>query len=104
MPPPPALTAAHLAHALVPAAPDGQAGDPRPHLSLGIERIDALLEITDAWKNRLPTLPEPPQPQTLQQLVQAARRRVRADRVRADTGDLEARRYVLERVREELQP
>jgi len=104
MPPPTSLTAAHLIHALVPAAPGEQAGDPRPHLTLGIERIDSLLVLTDAWKGRLPTLPEPPQPQTLQQLVQAARRRVRADRVRVDTEDLEARRFVLERVRDGLQP
>jgi hypothetical protein len=104
MPPPIALTPDHLIHALVPAAPDDQGGDPLPHLSLGIGRIDALLEIADAWKGRLPTLPEPPQPQTLQQLVQAARRRVRADRVRGTTEELDARRFVLQRVREELQP
>jgi hypothetical protein len=104
MPPPNALTPDHLFHAMVPAAPDDQGGDPLPHLSLGIDRIDALLEINEAWRGRMTILPEPPQAQTLQQLVQAARRRVRADRLRVDTEELDARRFVLQRVREELQP
>jgi hypothetical protein len=101
---PVALTPDHLIYALVPVAPDDTTGDPRPFLGLGIDRIDALLGITDAWKGRLPILPAPPAPQTLQELVQAARRRVRADRVRVDTEELEARRFVLQRVQEALTP
>lgn len=104
MPPPPTLTAAHLIHALPPATPDEPSGDPRPHLRLGIDRVDALLEIADAWRNRLPTLPEPPRRQTLAELVQAARRRMREDRLRVDVEELDARRFVLQRVHQELQP
>jgi hypothetical protein len=104
MPLPLTLTAAHMIHALAPATPDEAHGDPRPYLRLGIDRIDSLLEITDAWRNRLPTLPEPPQRQTLSELVQAARRRMREDRMRVDVEELGARRFVLQRVHEELQP
>jgi hypothetical protein len=102
MPTPVALTAAHLVHALAPATADEAGGDPRPHLRLGIDRVDALVAVTGAWRDRLPTLPEPPQRETLAELVQAARRRLRADRVRVDLDELAARRFVLQRVDEEL--
>lgn len=102
--PPQALTAAHLVHALAPATPEPDAGDPRAHLQLGIARVDALVEIADAWRLRFPLLPEPPARETLAELVQAARRRLRDDRVRADLDELDARRFVLTSVHAELQP
>jgi hypothetical protein len=99
---PVALTPAHLVHAVVPPAPDDAGGDPRPHLTAGIDRVDLLLGIADVLTARFPTLPEPPRQQTLQELVQVARRRLRADRVRRSVEELSARRFVLDRVRAQL--
>jgi hypothetical protein len=104
MPPPHALTAAHLIHALAPATPEGVTVDPRAHLELGMDRIDVLVEIADAWRLRFPALPELPRRQTLAELVQAARRRMRADRSRLDLEELDARRFVLQRIHQELHP
>jgi hypothetical protein len=100
MPSPVNLTAGHLFHAVVPAAPDVTAGDPLPTLAAGIDRIDALLRIADAQGIRIVALPDPPQQQTLAELVQAARRRLRGERVRLASEELGARRFVLDRVRE----
>lgn len=105
MPPPTSLTAAHLVHAVVPAAlPGDTEADPVPVLAAGIDRVDALLRITDAWRIRLPQLPDPPQRQTLGEVVQAARRRLRSERLRVDVEELAARRFVLDRVRTDLLP
>jgi len=100
MPPPASLTADHLIHAVVPAAPDEPSGDPLPTFVAGIDRIDALLRLADAARIRLTVLPDPPQQQSLAELVQAARHRLRGERVRLDTDELAARRFVLDRVRE----
>jgi hypothetical protein len=100
MPSPPSLTAGHLIHAVVPAAPDASTGDPLPTLVAGIDRIDALLRIADGQRIRIAILPDPPQRQSLAELVQAARHRLRNERVRLDTDELGARRFVLDRVRE----
>ncbi|GAA3389427.1 hypothetical protein [Cryptosporangium minutisporangium] len=98
MPPPTSLTAAHLGRAVVPAAPDESGADPIPPLTAGVDRIDALLRITEAWRGRLPTLPEPDRPQSLAEGVQAARRRLRDERIRLDVDELSARRFVLDQV------
>jgi hypothetical protein len=97
---PAALTAQHLLHAVVPVT----GADPRVPLQANLARIDTLLVLTDAWKSRLPFLPPPPQQQSLQELVQAARRRLRDDHVRTDTEELGARRFVVQRVIQELTP
>ncbi|SDZ14888.1 hypothetical protein SAMN05444365_10627 [Micromonospora pattaloongensis] len=105
MPPPTSLTAGHLAYAVVPPAPDDAADparDPVPVLVAGLDRVDSLLRIADGARVRLTVLPEPPQQLSLTELVQAARRRLRGQRVRLDTDELAARRYVLDRVREGL--
>ncbi len=102
MPAPASLTAAHLVNALVPATPDEATGDPRPHLQASIDRVDAIAGIVGAWRDKLVLLPEPPRRETLHELVQAARRRLRDDRVRIDVEELDARRFVLQRVIEEL--
>jgi hypothetical protein len=102
MPVPVSLTADHLVTALVPATPDEATGDPRPHLQLGIDRVDTIASIVAAWRDKLVLLPEPPRRQTLHELVQAARRRLRDDRVRLDVEELDDRRFVLQRVLEEL--
>lgn len=105
MPPPVALTAEHLVHALVPAAPAGAAGaEPVVHVELAIDRVDLLAGVAGAWRDRLPRLPDPPRRETLDELVQAARRRLRADRARLDLEELDARRFVLQRVRDGLVP
>ncbi|MGS2617470.1 hypothetical protein ACVCAH_23530 [Micromonospora sp. LZ34] len=105
MPPPTSLTAGHLAHAVVPPARDDEADtahDPVPILVASLDRVDTLLRIADGARVRLTILPEPPQQQSLAELVQAARRRLRGERVRLDTDELAARRFVLDRVREGL--
>jgi hypothetical protein len=102
--PPQSLTAAHIVHALLPDAPDGVPMDPRQHYTLVQDRLTGQLEIAELWKNRIAILPTPPAPQSLQELVQAARRRLRSDRLRDDTEELEARRWVVLRVIEELAP
>lgn len=101
MPPPTSLTAGHLAHAVVPVAFDDQS-DPVPVLVAGLDRVDRLLRIADGARVRLAVLPDPPQQQSLAELVQAARRRLRGQRIRLDTDELAARRFVLDRVREGL--
>jgi hypothetical protein len=105
MPPPTSLSAAHLVHAVVPAAlPGDTEADPVPVLTAGVDRVDALLRITDAWRVRLPQLPDPPERVTLGDVVQAARRRLRGERLRVDEAELSARRFVLDRVRTDLLP
>jgi hypothetical protein len=102
--PPQSLTAAHIVYALLPDEPSGAAVEPRQHYTLVQERLNGQLALAELWKNRIATLPTPPAPQSLQELVQAARRRLRSDRLRDDTEELEARRWVVLRVLEELAP
>ena len=94
-----ALSAAHLGAAVVPVdvAPDVA-------LSRALVRLDEALAVTEAIRVRLPWLPPPAAPQTLAELVQAARRRLREDRVRVQADELTARRTVLTGVRAELTP
>lgn len=96
------LTTRHLNYAVLPD--DGVDGpvDADRYYAVGIVRLDTLLELGELWAGRFDRLPEPEVRLTLQELVQAARRRVRAERLRLDTEELQARRFVLERVREEI--
>ncbi len=95
-----AVSAAHLVHAVVPA------GTAEPVLSLDRARgrVDTLITLTDAVRGRLPLLPVPPRQETLPELVQVARRRLREDRARVTAEELGARRLVLDRVIEGLTP
>lgn len=93
------LSAAHLVRAVVPTtvAPDAA-------LRVSLGRVDAALELSDAVRLRLPFFPAPVQQETLAELVQAARRRLREDRVRVEAEELGARRVVLDGVLRGLVP
>ena len=96
--PPSQLTAGHLVQALLPDDRETEPVDTVAHYTQVLTRLDGQLSIAELWKGRFEILPVPPAPQTLQELVQVARRRLRDDRLRADTEELEARRWVVERV------
>jgi hypothetical protein len=94
-----ALSAAHLIRAVVPTATA-----PEPALRLSLERVDAAITLSDAVRLRLPFFPPPVRQETLAELVQAARRRLREDRVRVEASELGARRVVLDSVLRGLVP
>ncbi len=94
-----ALSAAHLIRAVVPTA-----DPPETSLRLGVRRIDAAIALSDAVRLRLPLFPPPARQETLPELVQAARRRLREDRARVDAQALGARRAVLDSVLRGLAP
>jgi hypothetical protein len=94
------LSAAHLARAVLPVG----AGPPEDALRLELARVTAAVELGDAVRARLTRFPPPPRSETLPELVQAARRRLREDRVRVDAEELGSRRLVLDRVLAELTP
>jgi hypothetical protein len=93
------LSAAHLIRAVVPTAVSPEAA-----LRLSLERVDVAIELSDAVRLRLPLFPPPAQQETLAELVQAARRRLREDRVRVEAEELGARRVVLDGVLRGLVP
>jgi len=76
----------------------------RPHYEQRIAEIDERLLLTERWRDRIRIRPVPAQPASLQELIEAARRRLREDRLRDDRDELNARRFVLTRVLQALQP
>jgi hypothetical protein len=94
-----ALSAAHLVRAVVPTSTA-----PQVALQTSLARVDAALVLSDAIRLRLPWFPPPPRQETLPELVQAARRRLREDRVRVEADELGARRTVLAGVLTRLTP
>lgn len=93
------LSAAHLITAVVPTAVA-----PEEALRVSLGRVGSALAVTDAIRVRFPWLPPPAAQETLPELVQAARRRLREDRGRLSSTELTARRGVLDRLLEELVP
>lgn len=103
------ITAADLAIALPPGEPDLTAADLAPALARRVAFFDTELArvadvtaVLDAWQGRLDRVPPPPQPQTLQELVEAARHRLRRQRLTLDRTALERKAGVLAEVRLEL--
>lgn len=109
MPLPEHLSAVHLQAGVLPTfAADGGA-DPDVHrdavaavLDTALLRLDLRTDLLDAWRDRLPLLPRPPRARTLQETVQAARARLRAERVAADRTEVVNRRFVVAHLREGL--
>ncbi len=100
--PPTALSARHLSVALL---PDDVAADAaEAHYARVEARVDGQFALAELWSGRVSLRPDPPQPATLEELVQAARQRLRRDRLRVDRDELDARRFVLRRVRAVLSP
>jgi hypothetical protein len=95
---------ARLVRVLPPAAavesPAGVVG----HLDVVGERIRARVDLLDAWRLRFPLLPPPPRRESLQELVQEARRRLREDRATADAAELAERLTLVGGLREALLP
>jgi hypothetical protein len=102
--PPNSLTAAHITYALLPDDRADEPVDVQQYYTRVITRLDGQLALAELWKARIASPPAPEAPQSLQELVQEARRRLRSDRLRADTEEIEARKWVLQRVIEELAP
>lgn len=94
-----ALSAAQLIRAVVPTA-----AAPEPALRLSLQRVDTAIALSDAVRLRLPWFPPPVRQETLAELVQAARRRLREDRVRVEASELGGRRLVLDGVLRGLAP
>ncbi|SFK01361.1 hypothetical protein [Cellulomonas sp. KH9] len=99
MPLPEHLTTAHLRVAVV---PDLVPTDPAEHraavravLETTRARLDLRADLLDGWRERAPLLPLPTRTTSLQQAVQAARVRLRADRAAAERTEVDNRRYVL---------
>jgi hypothetical protein len=89
----------HLAIAVPPEQGEEQTAlDLRPHYELRVATIDRRLELSEHWRDRIRLRPVPPRPASLAELVEAARRRLREDRLRDDRNELTARRFVLDRV------
>jgi hypothetical protein len=106
MPLPQHLNASHLRAGVVPSL---DVEDPAMHraalvsaLDLARLRLDLRGDLLDAWRERLPRLPDPPRTRTLQEAVQAARVRLRSERAIADRAELDARTFVVAHLRDGL--
>ena len=93
------LSSEHLTRAVV-----STQSSPEVQLTLSRDRVDAMLALNDALRVRLDWFTLPARQETLSELVQAARRRLRQDRGRVDIDELNARRSVLHAVIMELTP
>lgn len=99
-PKPASLELGHLTFATAPVA-DGKVAV-ESHFSGVFDRLDLSLELSEAWRGRIPLvpLPAPEERPSLQELVVAARSRLRADQQRQDGEELQARRWIAEAVAE----
>jgi len=98
------LKTSHLLFAL---APEQSADDPvelQLHYDRMLAGIAGKLDLADLLNDRIREMPERPEPATLGELIQAARKRLRQDRLQADVDELRARRFVLTKVRGALVP
>jgi len=95
---------ARLVRVLPPATATGGPVEVAGHLDVVGERLRTRLELVDAWRLRFPLLPPPPQRQSLAELVQEARRRLREDRAEADAVELRERIAVVDRIRLQVLP
>ncbi len=93
------LTTSHLSYAVVPDSQQPAVVSATVHFEAVISSLDVVLTVAEAWKGKLGILVDPPEPATLQELVQAGRRRLRDDRLRADTEELHARHYAVSTVK-----
>lgn len=100
---PQSLTAMHLVHALLPDDQAGQVTKARMNYEQVVARLDGQLRIAELWRTRITVFPPAEEPQTLQELVQAARFRLRNDRLREDTDELQARKWVASRILQEFE-
>lgn len=105
MPIPQQLTATHLRAGVIPLLPAATDEDEH-HRAVAatidghLARLDRHEVLIDAWRGRLGRVPRPPERrQTLQEVVDAARARLRDDRVEIETTELVNRRFVLDHVR-----
>ena len=99
-PKPANLELGHLVYATAPVA-DGKVAV-ESHFSGIFDRLDLTVDLGQAWWERIPLFPVPaPETQpSLQELVVAARSRLRSDQQRQDGEELQARRWIAEAVAE----
>jgi len=67
-----------------------------------LQRLADITSIQDALRDRLTRVPEPPRRETLQELVEAARRRLREERGTRDRFRLDRNRQLLTDIRTEI--
>lgn len=72
------------------------------HFDAETVRLRDTTALFDAWRGRLDVFVPPRQPQTLQQLVEAARHQLRRDRLTADRLVLDRRILLIDTVRAEV--
>ena len=106
MPLPQHLDASHLRAGVVTSVDVEAAADHRAALAAALDtsrlRLDLRGDILDAWRDRLNRLPAPTRTRTLQEAVQAARARLRAERAAADRTELDNRVFVVGHLRDGL--
>ena len=106
MPLPAHLTAAHLRAGTLPLSvstdPQVDRAAVVATLDAALLRLDLRADLLDAWHLRLPLLPRPPRTRTLQETVQAARAKLREERLAADRVEVDNRRFVVAHLREGL--
>lgn len=95
---------ARLIRVLPPATATAEPADVVGHLAVLDDRLHTRLELVDAWRLRFPLLPPPPRRQTLAELVQEARRRLREERASADAAELGERIALVTQLRAGLLP
>jgi hypothetical protein len=98
------LTAAHLIFALPPDDEAAETAKVRLHYDQTVARLNGQLRLVELWRARVDIVVPVEAPQSLQELVQAARQRLRKDRLRVDTDELQARKWVAQRILQEFQP
>jgi hypothetical protein len=96
------LKASHLVYGLAPEQTKEDVVELERHYDSVLARIDGKLAIVDLIKGRIKDIPEITAQETLGDLVKAARKRLRQNRLQVDLDELRARRYVAAKVREAL--
>ncbi len=102
MPPPKAITSKHLMYAAVPSSRIGDLSSVATFYVARVAELDSSQELIDARRDRIQREVQVPEPAGLQQLVHAARRRLKDVRVREDGDEIATRRYVVEQVKGRL--